>query len=362
MHWSTQQSAALVSVRRWLRDRRSKQVFRLFGYAGVGKTTLAREIAGSVDGLVVFATFTGKAALVLKSKGCAGARTIHSLIYKVVDPDAQEIEYERNPDSEATLAKLIVIDEVSMVNEELGRDLESFGVKILVLGDPMQLPPVEGDGYFTRDKPDVLLTEIHRQAADNPIIQIATDVRNGKPLAYGRYGESKIIHRSDLDQADVLGADQVLVGMNKTRKVFNTRIRTLKGFTSPLPEHGDRLICLKNNRDRGLLNGSMWTCDVVEHKNGHVGLDVTSLDGLADPGRLSVLNEFFLGTEDKLDWRQKRTSDEFTYGRVITVHKSQGSQWDTLMLFDESGMFRENRINHLYTAITRAAERITIVI
>jgi exodeoxyribonuclease-5 len=106
----------------------------------------------------------------------------------------------------------------------------------------------------------------------------------------------------------------------------------------------------------------MWTCDVVEHKNGRVGLDVTSLDGLADPGRLSVLNEFFLGTEDKLDWRQKLTSDEFTYGRVITVHKSQGSQWDTLMLFDESGMFRENRINHLYTAITRAAERITIVI
>src|ERR1035437_1030759 len=155
MQWSPQQAQALTAVSKWVRGRNSQQVFRLFGYAGTGKTTLAKEIAGAVNGEVVFATFTGKAALVLSKKGCYGARTIHSLIYKVADPDAEIIEYVLNPDSEAHEAALIIIDEVSMVDSDLGQDLESFGVKILVLGDPAQLPPIKGDGYFTDCTPDI---------------------------------------------------------------------------------------------------------------------------------------------------------------------------------------------------------------
>ena len=58
-----------------------------------------------------------------------------------------------------------------MVDEDLGRDLLSFGKPVLVLGDPAQLPPVKGGGFFTEAEPDVMLTEVHRQAADNPIIR-----------------------------------------------------------------------------------------------------------------------------------------------------------------------------------------------
>src|SRR5687767_2078640 len=147
--WSPQQDGALLAVKTWLEDENSSQVFRLFGYAGTGKTTLAKHFAESVDGLVLYAAFTGKAALVLRQKGCY-ATTLHSLIYAPVGetPEGQPI-FGLNPDSELSEAKLLIVDECSMVNEELGSDVLSFGVKVLVLGDPFQLPPVEGAGFFT---------------------------------------------------------------------------------------------------------------------------------------------------------------------------------------------------------------------
>jgi len=117
------------------------QVFRLFGYAGVGKTTLARHIAEGAQGEAVFAAFTGKAALVLRSKGCVGASTIHALIYRASEGAEGAPTFTLNHDGPASKAGLIVIDECSMVDAELGRDLLSFGKPILVLGDPAQLPP-----------------------------------------------------------------------------------------------------------------------------------------------------------------------------------------------------------------------------
>lgn len=362
MQWSQQQADALKAVGKWVKNPRGPQVFRLFGYAGSGKTTLAKHVAAGIDGKVLFGAYTGKAALVLRKKGCGEASTIHAMIYKVDDPDAQDVEFVLNPDSMVITASLVIIDEVSMVNEELGRDLLSFGVKVLVLGDPAQLPPVKGDGFFTSGEPDFMLTDIHRQAADNPIIKLSMDVREGKRLTPGAYGNSKIITRADLDRDEVLASDQVLVGMNKTRQSFNSRIRTLKRFTSPMPQTGDRLVCLKNNREKGLLNGSLWTAETVAVRSGQVSMAVKSLDGMQDPGEVNVLSQFFLGTEKDIDWKLRRGTDEFCFGYALTVHKSQGSQWDDVMLFDESASFRENRVNHLYTGLTRAAERITIVI
>ena len=155
-------------------------MFRLFGYAGVGKTTLARHVAEHAAGEALFAAFTGKAALVLRSKGCDGASTIHSLIYtRRRGQERRRRRFTLNKDGLASKASLIVIDECSMVDEELGRDLLSFGKPILVLGDPAQLPPVKGGGFFTESEPDVMLTEIHRQAADNPIIRLSQIIRTG---------------------------------------------------------------------------------------------------------------------------------------------------------------------------------------
>ncbi|MCU0732158.1 MAG: AAA family ATPase [Hyphomonas sp.] len=162
--FSPQQDAALKAVAAWLRNPGRQQVFRLFGFAGTGKTTLAQHFAGGVDGPVLFGAFTGKAAHVMHKKGCRGARTIHSLIYKLDDDQmTYEPKFRLNPDSDVAGAELVIIDEVSMVGEDLGRDLLSFGTPVLVLGDPAQLPPVKGQGFFTEAEPDVMPTPTSRR-------------------------------------------------------------------------------------------------------------------------------------------------------------------------------------------------------
>lgn len=362
MSWSLQQDAALSAVARWLQAG-TPQVFRLFGYAGTGKTTLARHIAEAVDGEVVFAAYTGKAALVLRNKGCTDAQTIHSLIYRSRGVDEESPVFALNRDSQAAKAKLIVIDECSMVDEELGRDLLSFGTPVLVLGDPAQLPPVKGGGFFTEQEPDVMLTEVHRQAADNPIVRMSMIVREGGRLDHGDYGPSRVIRRDQINPEIVMGADQVLVGMNKTRRNYNARIRQLMGHAETNPVAGEKLVCLRNDKSKGLLNGGSWIVQEIKtSKKGLVTMRVTPED---DAGgkvvKVSVLPNFFDGTEDEIPWELRKHTDEFTFGYALTVHKAQGSQWNNVVLFDESFAFRDTRERWLYTAITRAAETLTVV-
>ncbi|MEO1198170.1 MAG: ATP-dependent RecD-like DNA helicase [Pseudomonadota bacterium] len=369
MNFSPEQDRALVEVAHWLKSP-DRQVFRLFGYAGTGKTTLARHLAEGIDGEVLFAAFTGKAAQVLRNKGAGNARTIHTLIYRPKGETVEDEEGEVSPTfsinrkSSVADAELVIIDECSMVDEELGRDLLSFGTPVLVLGDPGQLPPVSGGGFFTDHEPDILLTEVHRQARDNPIIQLALDVREGRDLAHGDYGLADVISKRDVDQARVLSAEQVLVGTNRTRRAYNRRLRELNGFTDPLPEVRDRLVCLRNNSKKGLLNGSLWT---VTHRGRDKGVGLSLVVRSDDEGpngtsaKIKVLKQALAEGPDQASWQMRRNYDDFDYGYALTVHKAQGSQWNDIVLFDESFAFREHRARWLYTAITRAAERLTIV-
>lgn len=362
--WSPQQDAALRAVSEWLKDKSGPQVFRLFGWAGTGKSTLARHLAQGVKS-VKYAAFTGKAALVMRKHGCRGASTIHSLIYTLVSDKEGEPRFALDPESEAVDADLIVIDEVSMVDEVLGRDLLSFGTKVLVLGDPFQLPPVQGAGFFTRDEPDVMLTEIHRQAADNPIIRMSIDIREGGYLEHGRYGESVVIPRGEVDREAVMQADQVLVGRNKTRVDYNDRIRELKGLPEHEPVPGDRLVCLRNNPVKKFLNGQIWIATDVKKRSGErysFLLDPDDPTSKAKAQTRAITHaKFFSGEEETLTWPERRQFDEFTFGYCLTVHKAQGSQWDNVYLFDESFVFREDRQRWLYTGVTRASEKITVV-
>ncbi|WP_417686907.1 ATP-dependent DNA helicase [Roseibium sp.] len=372
MSWSPEQDKALSEVSAWFK-RGDKQVFRLFGYAGTGKTTLARHLAEGIDGDVCFGAFTGKAAHVLRQKGCEDAGTIHSLIYRPrsskeeeeVDDDEEDAgpQFAIKRDSAAATAKLIVIDECSMVDEDLGRDLLSFGTPVLVLGDPAQLPPVKGGGYFTEAEPDVMLTEVHRQAQDNPIVRMSMDIREGRKLDYGAYGESQVIGRKEIDKEQILSADQVLVGTNKTRRLYNGRIRELKGFTTPMPSVGDKLVCLRNDKTKGLLNGGLWTVSRLRQPRGNtLRFDVKPEDEVGKQKvQVKVLPAMFEDGAEAIPYAIRRKADEFDYGYALTVHKSQGSQWDDVVLFDESWAFREHRDRWLYTAVTRAAERITVV-
>lgn len=368
MEWSAEQDRALKEISAWIK-RGSPQVFRMFGFAGTGKTTLARHIAEGIDGDVRFGAFTGKAALVMRSKGCDDASTIHSMIYRPKRPAEDEEEEESfsfalNRHADIAKADLVIIDECSMVDEELGRDLLSFGKLTLVLGDPAQLPPVKGGGFFTEAEPDIMLTEVHRQARDNPIIRLSMEVREGGVLSTGDFGTSRIIRRRDIDADRILAADQVLVGRNKTRHLYNSRIRELKGHSTPTPEVGEKLVGLRNDKTKGIQNGGLYRVTRVKDPKGAFLKFDLSPEDTGERRRIaaSVLPAFFEGTEDALPFQLRRRSDEFDYGYALTVHKAQGSQWDDVVLFDESFAFREHRARWLYTGITRAAERLTVVL
>jgi exodeoxyribonuclease-5 len=404
MEWNVQQRAALAAVAKWYADPKSPQVFRLFGYAGTGKTTLAREFGKGILGRVLYGAFTGKAALVLRQKGAHGAETIHRLIYTPKDKSsmnlrelkdayealllkkgipADEVQrHERkcrllahkikqeedllkqpafvlNEESEVQYAKLVVIDEVSMVGTDMAHDLLSFGTKVLVLGDPAQLPPVGTEGYFTNADPDVLLTEVHRQAANSPIITLATGVREGHGLPLGIYGDSSVSPKGTHDIHAIAQHDQVLCGRNAMRHTLNRRIREdVLGRTDALPVVGDKLVCLRNNHEAGLLNGSLWK--VRERMAADEEDMCLALEG--EDGRIVETvahTALFLGRE--LSYWDRRRADEFDYGYALTVHKAQGSQWGSVFVVDESACFRKDGRRWLYTALTRASERVTVV-
>lgn len=395
MNLSPQQEEAMAAVKAWNRQ----GVFRLFGFAGTGKTTLAKYFADQIGGTVLFAAFTGKAALVLQSKGCWSAGTLHSLIYLPSNKSTQRLdaleaelaellaekpvdgcildvsqleteikaEHERvksphfslNPDSALRDADLLVIDEVSMVSRPLGEDLMSFNVPILVLGDPAQLPPVKGAGYFTKQEPDFLLTEIHRQAAGSSILRMATTVRQGGTLELGDYGDSCVLPKGVLSLKDVAAFDQIIVGTNRCRRDLNWQIREHLGHKTPMPVEGDKLVCLRNNYDRGLLNGGQWTVVHAEEvDNDVVRLTITG-DGFTQI--VTSWRHHFENREDELPIWNRRTHDEFDFGYAITAHKAQGSEWDNVLVIDESYCFRQDSARWLYTSLTRAAKRVTVV-
>lgn len=395
MKWSPQQAAALDTVATWLKET-NDPYFYLAGYAGTGKTTLAKHFAEGVDGHVAFGSFTGKAASVMRDKGCTGATTIHRLIYESRSKSGkrlrelqaqlaatattttlqratlrvqiqQEVDKLKQPhfqlDEYANIrdASLVIIDECSMVNEEMGRDLLSFGVPVLVLGDPAQLPPVFGGGFFTNGEPDVMLTEVHRQARESGILRLATAVREGKGLDYCDEGEAVVMRKGDLHPADAVDYDQILVGRNKTRNATNKRVRDLIGRTSQFPQEGDRLVCLRNNHDLGLLNGEIYEAanDATVFDGALLLMDIEAEDGERQQ-TVEAWQCHFLGEKPE---HYSRSGDiqEFDYGYVLTVHKAQGSQWPSVLVFDESSCFRADWARWLYTAVTRASDHLTVI-
>lgn len=441
---SPKQDDALLRMREWHADP-TQQTAYFAGYAGTGKTTLAQYFAEQVSGTVLYMAFTGKAAHVMRSKGCHGASTIHSAIYvprgevtreQLVERQAmlhgelagassdQRAIYLRraiaalerqlqqwedgktkprfalNLESEVARAALVIVDECSMVDQWIGQDLESFGTKILAMGDPAQLPPVKGAGYFTGRRPDIMLTEVHRQAAESGILRLATDVREGRAIQLGHYGaDTEVILGQDPSVRErVLAADQVLVGRNATRHASNKKYRELTNRgPGLLPVVGDKLVCLRNDHNVGLLNGSLWR---VAAKGKDVPAE-PSEDGYGDyewdddnggfstpaskdyedgddtirmtvepdetetvsAGRTHVTAwvHHFQGREAQLSPFVKRDAQEFTFGYALTVHKAQGSQFDDVVLFNEASAFRGDAQRWLYTGITRAARRLTVV-
>jgi exodeoxyribonuclease-5 len=223
------------------------------------------------------------------------------------------------------------------------------------------LPPIGEAGYFTSREPDYLLTEVHRQALNSPVIKLATVVRNRITdnagwLRPGRYGDSAVV-RPSLSIDELLNHDQIIVGTHRTRTHINKAVRAALGYEGDLPCVGERLLCLKNNRCKGLRNGTLWTVTKIVDEDDDGYIELVVKDDNNNCVEVSAPIEAFLikdGSGGEIP------GDPFTYGYAITCHKAQGSQWGSVAVIDESHCFRRHRWHWLYTAITRAAERVTV--
>lgn len=353
------------------------QLLTLGGFAGTGKTTL---IANAVSSLrestkkrckhIAFCSFTGRAASVLRGKLSTVSftpddycGTIHRLIYTPILQNGKISGWKKK---NALFYDLIVVDEASMVSKEIFKDLTSYNIPIIAVGDHGQLPPV-GDTFNLLQNPKVKLTTIHRQAANNPIIKLSMMARTGEFIPYGFHGNSvmKSSDRNILEKVRDVENSTILCGFNTSRVKFNTYIRQRLGFTGIKPSPGDKLICLKNNRDLGLYNGT--TCEVIQASefNQHWYYTRVRLD-TSEEIELTILKAQFNQEKTLTEYKELDTlrgENLFDFGYAMTVHKAQGSESDQVVLFCQRHKEATDEYYNrwLYTGITRASDKLILV-
>lgn len=378
------------------RYRAGKKYTTISGYAGTGKSTLVKYAIQALDveeSKVAYATYTGKAAEVLRSKGNKDAITLHRLLYQHVPKIGGG--FYRKPKSFLD-ATIVVVDEVSMVPKSMIDLLLSHNVYVIFLGDPFQLPQInKDDTHDLLDHPHVFLDEVMRQAQDSEIIRMTMDIRAEKPIKYNHGNEVLVIPKKELNTGHLTWADQILVATNRIRLDINNQMRELYGF-SGLPQEGERLICLKNYWDDcstsgdALVNGTVGILkhpyetfanapryiQMRNHKIEYLCGDFYP-DGDINGGCFEAVRmdkQMFLTGEFSLEWREsyalnkkkERIGDlvpkEFTYAYALTGWKAQGSEWSKVVVLEETFPF--DRIEHarfLYTCCTRASERLVLV-
>ena len=369
------------------------------GYAGTGKSTLVKFIIAALaqkfnidpEKDVVFTSFTGKATQVLQKKGNHNVSTLHKLLYKHYPLPNGGYRRERVDFIEY---KVVVVDECSMVPKSLFKDLARHNyLYIICLGDPGQLPPVDAnEDNHLLDAPHVFLDEIMRQAAESEIIQLTMKIREGQPIEYMKGNEVQIIKRSELNTGMLQWADQILVGTNNTRNAINNQMRQLLGREGG-PQDGDKIICLRNYWEvfsenmNALVNGTIGTLE----DSYETAINIAPYRTVDNETRMKIITGHFktdnedifynLNMDKKLimegtnilDWKTNfkmsknpRTKHfipmEFTYGYAITAHKSQGSEWDKVLVIEEKFPFdKEEHKRWLYTACTRASQKLVLV-
>lgn len=292
--------------------------------------------------------------------------------------DQDSPKFQLNPESRLVTGnvKLVVIDEGSMVGESMAEDLMSFGIPILVMGDPGQLPPVGEDPGFDLANAGTMLTEIHRQAADNPVIHIATLIRKGERPEFGDYGNGVrvIRRREDKYTLDLDRDAQVIVGTNKTRWKLTGNMRRAGGYEGLSPGEGEPLIMCKNSRQHPMLVNGTAVYSAIDHDDLIDGESRFLIDIFDEDGRrykMFAYQGLFEEHKAKVKghasaakgtaFRARINDNHLDFGWAITCHKSQGSQWDEVIVHDESGVFREDSDKWLYTAVTRTAGGLILI-
>ncbi len=355
------------------------------GYAGTGKSTLvgllARELGAA--GEVGFCAFTGKATSVLRRKladagvqvGPEACNTIHGLMYEPeVDRDTGRVlRWKRRP---SLGVRLLVVDEASMLGAELLAELRGYGVKLLLIGDHGQLPPV-GEERGPMANPDVELREIHRQAAGNPIIGLSAEIRASGRIPVGASPPGILrIAQEDLGAfvrdafPEPARTDEtvVLCRVNRARVELNALVRACVGLGGAPLVSQDRIVCLRNTTVGGwrIANGWRGVVETAAPDGDHFLRCTIRLDdeGLRVKDARVPLAQ--LGCEHTFDAFSDlpgnlRSWDEagilVDHGYALTVHKAQGSQWRRVVVCVPP----EPDKTWLYTAVTRAEEELVLV-
>ena len=357
--WSTDQLAAIDEIVRW-RDEDRNQFLTFGGFAGTGKTTIVAELATLWKDSAVCA-LCGKAASVLRSKGIKRASTIHSLVYEPdVDEDGNLIGFTRKQDLDCDS---IIVDEASMVNEQLHNYLLSFGLPVLYVGDHGQLEPIQvgsREPFNLMHDPEVRLEVIHRQAAGNSIIDVSAAFREGRHgdvLALrGSVSHDGRVRVVPLIEVQDNLSGTVICGTNRTRHRINSVMRQRLGHGDEV-EAGDMVICLQNNRKLGVFNGQLFTV-VAVHQRSSYSTKLTMTDDSGNLLTVRCRTEQF--GRDKMEYQSGETL-LLDYGYCLTAHKAQGSEFDDVTVIDEV-MGSWDACRWRYTSATRAKERLVYCI
>lgn len=297
------------------------------------------------------AAFTGKAANVLRKKKIETASTIHSAIYVpkmdydgniILDKNGSPI-FIINPTLECDG---FIIDEASMVPEDIQKDLLSFNVPILYVGDHGQLPPIGTDNYLMKT-PDFKLEKIHRNAGEIAIF--CEFIRRGyKPSTFAKYAK-KAVKFVNKKQAETKwkDADQIICGFNKTRVDINKNVRKQLGFTSNWPEINDKIMCLKNDNQAKLFNGMQGYVKFLSAKQKNkltFESDGIQYDIVFDPDQFNK--------EKVENFGRKDDPMPMDYCYAATCHKCQGDEFDVGYVLEQQCQFWES-VRWSYTAASR---------
>ena len=387
-----QQQGLEIAVERF---QEGKPYTCIAGYAGTGKSTLIKFIITALDLKpedVCYVAYTGKAAQVLRQKGCPNSITAHKLLYKAKPMPNGSYKFEPKTSFEDNY-KIIVVDEISMLPKVMWERLLTHRVHVIAMGDPFQLPPIDNDAdNHVLDKPHVFLDEIMRQAAESEIIRLSMHIREGKPISeFKASGQQVLIYKpNEIVTGMYEWADQIICATNATRNQINMDMRNIKGF-GPEPEPGDKIISLRNqweffsagNDPSPLTNGSIGTISHTDLKSAWVPKYISSqpIDYLyttmvdengdrfdyipVDYKALTTGTKALVGEQEYRLRKLKNYPDppfEFSYAYAITCHKAQGSEWKNLLVFEERFPFdKEEHARWLYTAVTRAEEKLVLV-
>lgn len=409
--------------------RPEKQIIRIVGYAGTGKTTLLSCVAKEYSNKCVVLAPTNKACIVLKEKGIA-AKTIHSYLYAPQEVETfktdkdNNIIYHKDDKGEdivdasgnkspillkketqfilradgAVLPKIVLVDEASMVGEIMFNDLLSIFETVIMFGDGFQLPPVKDKDILNSDAPDIFLDQVHRVAFDNPIIRFATDIRNGIDPDIKKYMDecqNREICHANWENNQLFKAIndfnvQCICGTNRTRHELNEKIRRQKGYAPNTIVKGEQVVCLENWResrrddDYGSVkelifyNGQILELDKEQTQtDDHFKAVITTIKDNPQKFIMPFWNKGYFEIADDSnawwnEWNRRKAANlgpvrgiKMDYSYAITAHKSQGSEYDNVAVFDERGamkfMSKRDKQRWYYTGITRAKKRLLIV-